>query len=49
MDVKWIVDEQIAMVANGGCEYLAVAETQLRALSSPAYTAKIGTNKNFIA
>lgn len=25
MDVKWIVDEQMAMVANGGCEYLAVA------------------------
>lgn len=29
-------------------EYLAVAETQLRALASSAYTAKIGTNRNFI-
>lgn len=29
-------------------EYLAVAEMQLRALASPAYTAKPGTNKFFI-
>lgn len=25
MDVKWIVDEQMNMVANGGCKYAAVS------------------------
>ena len=34
--------------ADEADEYLAVAETQLRALASPAYTAKPGTNKFFI-
>ena len=34
--------------ADEADEYLAVAETQLRALASPAYTAKAGTNKFFI-
>lgn len=31
-----------------GKKYLAIAETQIRSLSSPAYLAKIGTNGNFI-
>lgn len=25
MDIKWIVDEQMNCVANGGCPYMAVA------------------------
>ena len=31
-----------------GKKYLAIAETQIRSLSSPAYLAKIGANGNFI-
>jgi hypothetical protein len=42
IELSGMVDESSA------AKYLAVAETQLRALASPAYRAKLGENGNFI-